>query len=222
MCIIIIIIISCAAYPSAGSVYHWAAQVVPLEWAPFWSYVTGVFNFMGNAAGDASFAFGFAELFNSALAASGVKPYKDGAGINNIIIITIIIIIIIIIVITIIIIIIIETVMVSLFIIILWSVMNFARIDKVGWIQTFAVYFQFASLIVVCISILVMQQPLNDGKYVFGGYFNNSGLADDNKASHGSTNRIMLGFLGLQCGLFAFVVTITLTLTTINLNPNYH
>lgn len=167
----------CAAYPSAGSVYHWAAQVVPEEWAPFWSYVTGIFNFIGNTAGDASFAFGFAELFNSALDASGIKPYQPGA----------------------------ETVMVSLFVISLWSVLNFMRIDKVGWIQTFAAYFQLASLIVVCVSILVMQNPLNTGKNVFGGYYNNTGMADDIKASNGGNNRIMLGFLGLQCGLFAFV-----------------
>jgi hypothetical protein len=30
------------------------------KWAPFASYICGWFNFMGNAAGDASFAFGFA------------------------------------------------------------------------------------------------------------------------------------------------------------------
>jgi len=160
----------CAAYPSAGSVYHWAAQVVPAEWAPFWSYVTGVFNFIGNAAGDASFAFGFALLFNSGLQASGIKPYQEGS----------------------------ETVMVSLFVIIFWSLLNFMRIDKVGWIQVFAAYFQLASIFVVCISILVMGQPLNDGKYVFGGYFNQTGLSDDVSAAHGSTNRIMVGFLGLQ------------------------
>ena len=128
-------------------------------------------------AGDASFAFGFAQLFDSALHASGVKPYQAGA----------------------------ETVMVSLLVIIIWSLLNFARIDKVGWIQIFAVYFQIASIFVVCISILVMQQPLNDAKSVFGGYYNASGLSDDTNAAHGGTNRIMLGFLGLQCGLFAFV-----------------
>jgi amino acid transporter len=27
----------CGAYPSAGSVYHWAAQLSPREWAPFLS-----------------------------------------------------------------------------------------------------------------------------------------------------------------------------------------
>ena len=50
----------CSAYPSAGSVYHWAGMLATPKWAPFASYICGWFNFLGNAAGDASFAFGFA------------------------------------------------------------------------------------------------------------------------------------------------------------------
>ncbi len=50
----------CSSYPSAGSVYHWAGMLANKEWAPFASYLCGWFNFIGNAAGDASFAFGFA------------------------------------------------------------------------------------------------------------------------------------------------------------------
>ena len=52
----------CSSYPSAGSVYHWAGMLANDEWAPFAAYYTGYFNFLGNAAGDASFAFGFAQL----------------------------------------------------------------------------------------------------------------------------------------------------------------
>ena len=37
----------CAAYPSAGSVYHWSAQVCSREWAPILSYITGWANFAG-------------------------------------------------------------------------------------------------------------------------------------------------------------------------------
>jgi amino acid transporter len=69
----------CSAYPSAGSVYHWSAQLVPEKYAPIASYVCGWFNFMGNAAGDASFAFFFAQYFNSAISVSGGKPYYDDA-----------------------------------------------------------------------------------------------------------------------------------------------
>lgn len=50
----------CSSYPSAGSVYHWAGMLANREWAPFASYICGWFNFIGNGASDASFAFGFA------------------------------------------------------------------------------------------------------------------------------------------------------------------
>lgn len=67
----------CSAYPSAGSVYHWSAQLVPAKYAPLASYICGWFNFVGNAAGDSSFAFFFAQFLNSAIVVSGGKPYFD-------------------------------------------------------------------------------------------------------------------------------------------------
>lgn len=67
----------CAAYPSAGSVYHWSAQLVPAKYAPLASYVCGWFNFVGNAAGDSSFAFFFAQYLNSAIRVAGGNQYYD-------------------------------------------------------------------------------------------------------------------------------------------------
>ena len=58
----------CSSYPSAGSVYHWAGMLASPKWAPFASYVCGYFNFLGNAASDASFAFGFAQITTAAVA----------------------------------------------------------------------------------------------------------------------------------------------------------
>lgn len=37
----------CSAFPSAGSVYHWSAQLASKEHAPLWSYITGWWNFIG-------------------------------------------------------------------------------------------------------------------------------------------------------------------------------
>ena len=37
----------CSAYPSAGSVYHWAGQLASENHAPLWSYICGWFNFLG-------------------------------------------------------------------------------------------------------------------------------------------------------------------------------
>lgn len=67
----------CSAYPSAGSVYHWSAQLVPPKYAPLASYICGWFNFLGNAAGDASFAYFFAKFLNDAISVSGGSPYYD-------------------------------------------------------------------------------------------------------------------------------------------------
>jgi hypothetical protein len=67
----------CSAYPAAGSVYNWAGQVAPLAWAPLASYVCGWANFVGNAAGDASFAFGFASLSSAATKAGGGEALGD-------------------------------------------------------------------------------------------------------------------------------------------------
>ena len=55
----------CSTYPSAGSVYHWAGMLADTKHAPLVCYITGWFNFIGNAAGDASFAYGFASLLSS-------------------------------------------------------------------------------------------------------------------------------------------------------------
>ena len=52
----------CSSYPSAGSVYHWAGMLASPKWAPFSSYICGWFNFIGNGASDAGFAFGFGQV----------------------------------------------------------------------------------------------------------------------------------------------------------------
>jgi amino acid transporter len=56
----------CSTYPSAGSVYHWAGQLATASWAPLVAFITGWFNFMGNVAGDAAFAYGFASFVTAA------------------------------------------------------------------------------------------------------------------------------------------------------------
>jgi hypothetical protein len=45
------------------------------KWAPVICYITGWFNFLGNAAGDASFAYGFA----SVVAAADALYKADGS-----------------------------------------------------------------------------------------------------------------------------------------------
>ena len=56
----------CSVYPLAGSVYNWSGMLASKKWAPFVCYITGWFNFLGNDACEASFAYGFASLIAAA------------------------------------------------------------------------------------------------------------------------------------------------------------
>jgi hypothetical protein len=53
ICVAISMAEICSAYPAAGCVYNWAAQLSPAKHAPLASYACGWLNFCGNMAGDA-------------------------------------------------------------------------------------------------------------------------------------------------------------------------
>ena len=52
----------CSTYPVAGSVYFWAGALASPKRAPLASYLTGWFNFFGNVANNAGFAFGLSKV----------------------------------------------------------------------------------------------------------------------------------------------------------------
>jgi amino acid transporter len=51
-----------STYPVSGSTYHWAGLLSKREHAGLSSFICGWFSFLENAATDASFAYGFAEI----------------------------------------------------------------------------------------------------------------------------------------------------------------
>ena len=63
----------CSVYPTAGGVYNWAFMLSPKKWAPSVCYITGWFNFLGKATGEASDAYGFATLI------AAVYALKNGS-----------------------------------------------------------------------------------------------------------------------------------------------
>lgn len=60
----------CSTYPQTGSVYYWSSVLAPEGYGPAFSYVTGWFNFLGNAAADAAFAYGFSKVLTGILTVS--------------------------------------------------------------------------------------------------------------------------------------------------------
>ena len=170
----------CSAYPSAGSVYHWSAQLVPARYSAIASYICGWANFVGNVAGDASFANFFGSFFSSALEASGIATYSSQAAVG-----------------------------VSIGVLLLWSVLNMFRVDQVGWINNLAAFVHAGSIIVIIVVILYYSSTagggpgLQPGDWVWFDFENQMGFTDD-KMTHALNDRSYVSAMGICVVMFSF------------------
>jgi amino acid transporter len=169
----------CSAYPSAGSVYHWAGQLASPDHAPLWSYICGWLNFLGNGAGDASFANGWAQFFSAGIVASG------GTALSNS-----------------------QIVGVSIAILFIWSILNCLRIDSVGWLNNCAAVIQASSIFILFFSMLLLTPSLSSRTYVFTQFINNSNQ-DDYASPPSRFSDSYVVAAGLTSALFSFAGTFT-------------
>lgn len=140
-----------SVYPSAGSVYHWAGQLAPVKYAPIASFVCGWFNFLGNVAGDAAFASGFASCVNYVVNIR--NPGVDlsvGAQVG-----------------------------ISILVLAVWSLLNVARTDQQGWFNNVAVLYQLSASLIIVIVLLSMAPEYASASDVFVSVYDNTGLSSD-------------------------------------------
>jgi amino acid transporter len=142
-----------SVYPSAGSVYHWAGQMAPLEFAPLASYVTGWFNILGNTAADASIASGFASSLSYAINIS----YPDVQLTTN------------------------AQVALSVVVMALWTVLNATRVDFQGLVYNVALVFMIVGSVVIVVVILAMSPQWATPDYVFTSVNDQTGLSNNPK-----------------------------------------
>ncbi|CAF0751190.1 unnamed protein product [Adineta steineri] len=138
----------CSVYPSAGSVYHWSGMLTPLRYAPLASFICGWFNFFGNVTGDAAYASAFATMVNAVVILNGKSSLSTG-----------------------------EQVSIAIAITFVWTLINTLRIDKQGWINNVAAFFQISSLITIVIVLLVMAPERASAKDVFTSTYNGTGFS---------------------------------------------
>ena len=67
--------------------------------------------------------------------------------------------------------------LVSIVILVVWSLVNFMRIDQVGWLVNFAAFVQVGTTLVVLCTVLAMAPQLNSSEYVFFDYNNDTGFS---------------------------------------------
>ena len=162
----------CSAYPSAGSVYHWSSQVTSKEWAPLLSYITGWANFLGNAAGDASFATGFASFLSAALAATGDEPLDASSQVGM-----------------------------SIYILIITSALNFFKVDKIGWVNNLAAIAHTVAIVVIVIAILSKSSQLSSGEFVFTQFYNDTGFESRSYVGAIGITSALFAFVGYEVRL---------------------
>ncbi|CAF1001139.1 unnamed protein product, partial [Didymodactylos carnosus] len=150
----------CSTYPSAGSVYHWAGQLVPIKYTAIASFICGWFNFLGNVAGDAAFSSGFAYIINAAIVLNGERNSTSGellsddkAPLN-----------------------VYKQVGVSIGITAVWSIQNALRVDQQGWLNNLAAFIQIGSTIIIVVTILIMTKYRASAYTVFLTNYNSTGF----------------------------------------------
>lgn len=144
----------CSTYPSAGSVYFWTSALAPIEYADVLGYIDGIFNLLGNAAGDATYAWAFASIFASALSLSP-NPVTLTVG---------------------------QTVGIAIAISFFWALVNILRVDQQGWVNNFATAWQICTTIAIIIVLLVNtpNDPNVPSTWVWTTGYNGTGIPDAN------------------------------------------
>ena len=186
----------CSVYPNAGSVYYWSGMLAPRKYAPFASFVTGWFNLLGNAAGDASYCFAVGTLMYEML--SYAYPNDSLYGLGN-------------------------TdpgspriiefeVAIGIGMAVVWGLINCLPIHKQGWVNNAGAMFQ-VSVVVVVISVLFgmsnnssnVNNGLNTSSFVWTTANNETGFNDPNGTGNTSAGTMVyLSCIGLLTSLFSF------------------
>ncbi|ORY45652.1 hypothetical protein BCR33DRAFT_784407 [Rhizoclosmatium globosum] len=68
-----------SSYPTSGGLYYWSASLAGPKWAPFASYMTGYFNFLGLAGINAGTAYAFGQFFVNCFIASESSVVVEGS-----------------------------------------------------------------------------------------------------------------------------------------------
>jgi amino acid transporter len=126
----------CSTYPSAGSVYHWAGNLASESWGPLMAYITGWFNFLGNAAGVAFYGYTFAASIAAVVKKNGYYGDPDDDDTQDMSVT--------------------GQTLIAMSVFVLWTFQNFLRIDYQGYINNFATFWQLASTIGIVITLFVM------------------------------------------------------------------
>ncbi|KAI8607776.1 hypothetical protein BC830DRAFT_1234400 [Chytriomyces sp. MP71] len=68
-----------SSYPTSGGLYYWSASLAGPKWAPYASYMTGYFNFLGLTGLCSGTAYAFGQFFTNCFLALDNPPFETGS-----------------------------------------------------------------------------------------------------------------------------------------------
>jgi amino acid transporter len=157
----------CSVFPMAGSVYCWSGVLAPRRLGPVFAYWTGLFNLLGNIAGDSSFAFILSQFVSAALATGGFEALTTE-----------------------------QMVGLAIAVLFVWSVMNSFYVESIGWVNNFAAIFHISTIIALVAVVLTGAPSLNMPDFVFFGFNNSTTFMDSYHVVFLSSLFGCFGFVG--------------------------
>jgi amino acid transporter len=123
--------------------------LAPRKSARVSAYWTGLFNWLGNIAGDSSFAFIFAQFVSAALITGGFDPLLTP-----------------------------QLVGLAIAVLFVWSVINCYHITSICWVNNLAALVQAATIISLVTVVLVNAPSFNTVDYVLREFNNDTGFEE--------------------------------------------
>ena len=102
------------------------------------SYTCGWFNFIGNMAGDASFAYSFAGLLNAGLVICGSTPFTTHVMVGT-----------------------------SIMTLTIWSILNVFRVDHIGGLNILAAILHISAIFLIILVVIILPPQLSTPHDVF-------------------------------------------------------
>lgn len=144
-------------------------MIVPSRWNPVASYITGWINFLGNAAGDATFAASWAAFISASVEANGGAPLDTPSQVG-----------------------------LSIAVLLVWTLLNCFDVDSVGWVNNVAAFVQVTTVVILIVGLLTVSKELNTSEFVFTYYYNSSGWKSASYVSSVGLLTAMFSFSGYE------------------------
>ncbi|KAF9163416.1 hypothetical protein BGX21_001020 [Mortierella sp. AD011] len=145
MCVAAAMAEICSSYPTSGGLYYWSSKLAGKH-GPFYAWVTGWWNLLGQFGCTAGIDFGLAILLCSVISMANGWAYERW-----------------------------QVVLIYFLILIIHGLINTFLVRLIALMNTISVWVHIGGVIIILVTLLVKTQDKASASFVFTGFINNTG-----------------------------------------------